>query len=272
MRSILPIECCSIHTLFSKHIIWTLIAISVVINGHLLAVQDFRVIERRIVGGNEFYLSQITKGVELYNNSQHRLSIVSENQSDYPVPQSGCGPTAMLSILMWYEDYGIIKSLNRDMTLRHYKLSLFREIDNHLMKQAGIKRTEKMGVRNLDIAVTMDFMFEARSRRNVRIHTELKPEPIRLRDFLRTTLNFRSGLLIVAPKDPHTGELMNTHATVVIHADKKGYITLGTWGQLYRGLLEERSDGQWFIPQDPNHMELKIRELILFIPFQPQEQ
>ena len=270
MRNILPIETCCIYTFFSKHNIGTLIAISVFIHGHLLAVQDFRVIERKILGGNEFYLSHMMKGVELYNDSQHRLRIVSENQSNYPVPQSGCGPAAMLSILMWYEDYGIIKSLNREMTLRHYKLSLFREIDNHLMRQAGVNRTENIGVRNLDIAVTMDFMFEARSRGNVRIHTEINPEPLKLRDFLRTTLNFRSGLLIVAPKDPQTDEFMNTHATVVIDADKKGYITLGTWGQLYRGLLEERSDGQWFIPQDPNQMELKIRELILFIPFQPE--
>ena len=59
------------------------------------------------------------------------------------------------------------------------------------------------------------------------------------------------------------------HATVIIQADKKGYITLGTWGQRYHGVLEERSDGQWFIPKDPNQMELKVIRLVRFIPFQP---
>ena len=257
-------------SLFSTHVIKALIAIFFIINGNLLAAQSFKVIERRVVGEKAFYLNRIMEGVELYNNSSHRLSINSENQHNYPIPKSGCGPTSLLSLLIWYENYGIIKSLYRDADLRNYKLNLFREIDNHLLVQAGVSRTENIGVRNLDIAVTMDFMFEVRSKGNVRIHAEIKPEPLKPGDFLRTVLNFRSGLLIVRPKDPETGELMAHHATVIINADKEGYITLGTWGQLYHGLLEERPDGQWFVPQDPNHLELKISELILFVPFQPQ--
>lgn len=258
-------------SLFSIHGVKALIAISFIINSNLLAVQSFRVIERKVVGGEVFYLSRIMQGVELYNNSSHRLSINSENQNNYPIPKSGCGPTSLLSLLIWYENYGIIKSLYRETDLRNYKLNLFREIDNHLLVQAGVNRTENIGVRNLDIAVTMDFMFEVRSKGNARIHAEVKTGPLKLRDFLRTVLNFRSGLLIVRPKNPQTGELMAYHSTVIINADKKGYITLGTWGQRYHGLLEERSDGQWFVPQNPNHLELKISQLIRFIPFQPQE-
>jgi hypothetical protein len=256
--------------LFSRHGFWALIAIPIIINSHLLAVQEFKVIERRVVGEKAFYLQRTVKGVELYNDSPHRLNIISENQNHYPVPQSGCGPAAMLSILIWYEDYGIIKSLYRDADLRQYKLNLFREIDHHLMRQAGVSRTENIGVNNLEIAVVMDFMFRVRSKCNVRIHTEVKSEPLKPRDFLRTVRNFRSGFLIVRPKDRQTGELQGSHATVVIHADKEGYITLGTWGQLYHGLLKERSDGQWFIPEDSNHQELKVSELVRFVPFHPK--
>lgn len=256
--------------LFSTHGVKSLIAIFFITNSNLLAVQSFRVIERRVVGEETFYLSLVMKGVELYNNSSHRLGIHSENQNNYPIPKSGCGPTSMLSLLIWYENYGIIKSLYRDTDLRNYKLNLFREIDNHLVVQAGVSRTENIGVRNLDIAVTMDFMFEVRSKGDVRIHAETKTEPLKLEDFLRTALNFRSGLLIVRPKNPQTGELMAHHAVVIIDADKEGHITLGTWGQRYHGLLEERPDGQWFVPQDPNHLKLKVKELILFIPFQPE--
>ncbi len=252
----------------SVHRIKVLFAIFLIINSNLLALQ-FKVVERRIVGEEAFYLTRIVEGVELYNDSPHRLKIKSENQSNYPIPKSGCGPTSMLSILMWYENYGIIKSLYRDTDLRSYKLNLFREIDNHLFRQAGVNGGEHVGVTLLDTAVTMDFMFEMRSKGTTRIHTEFKPGPLKTRDFLRTTLNFRSGLLIVRPKDLQTGELGNLHATVIIEADERGRITLGTWGQLYCGLLEERPGGQWFVPQDPSHMELKIRELILFMPFQP---
>ena len=257
-------------SLFNIRSLAALIAIPTIIGGHLLAVQEFRVVERKVVGGESFYLQRIVEGLELYNDSPHRLRIISENQFNYPIPQSGCGPTAMLSILMWYEDYGIIKSLYRDADQRHYKLNLFREIDNHLLRQAGASRTENIGVNELEIAVTMDFMFRMRSKDNVRIHTEVRNAPLNSIDFLRAVRNFRSGFLLVIPKDPQTGELMGYHATVIIQADEEGYITLGTWGQRYHGLLEERLDGQWFIPQDPDHMELKVMRLIRFIPFQPE--
>lgn len=249
----------------------TFIAISFVVNAHLLAVQKFKVIEPRIIGGEAFYLWRIVEGTELYNDSQHRLSITSENQHNYPIPQSGCGPTAMLSILMWYEDYGILKALYRDASLRQYKLNLFREIDNHLRWQAGVNRTKNTGVDNSDVAVTMDFIFKMRTKGDVRIHTEVKSQPVRVRDLLRAIRNFRSGFLIVTPKNPKNGELMNQHATVIIQADKEGNITLGTWGQLYHGSLEERPDGQWFIPKDSSHLELKVQELIFFTPFQPKK-
>ena len=248
------------------------IAIFLLTNGHLLAVLEFKVFERRVVDGKAFYTQRLLEGVELYNDSPHRLGITSENQNNYPVPQSGCGPTAMLSILIWYENYGIIKALYRDASLQQYKLNLFREIDNHLMWQAGVNRTEKIGVNYLDIAVTMDFMFKVRSKGKVRIQTEIKSEPFQTEDFLRTMRNFRSGFLIVSPQDPKTGKLMNRHATVIIKADQKGYVTLGTWGQRYHGLLKKRSDGQWFIPHDPNHMKLKVHELLRFTPFQIEGQ
>lgn len=233
-----------------------------------MAAQKFILVERKAVGKKAFYLRKIVEGVELYNNSIHRLDIVSENQNNYPVPQSGCGPTAMLSILMWYENYGIIKSFHRDKDLREYKLSLFREIDNHLLWQAGVNRTENSGVNILDIAVVMDYMFKSRSKDGLRIHTEVKNEPLKTEDFLRTMRYFRSGILIGMPKDPETGELASPHAMVVMEADKGGCITLGTWGQHYHGFLRARADGQWFIPLNSSQLELKVSRLIRFIPFQ----
>jgi hypothetical protein len=244
---------------------------STVIAGRTPVERDFQVVERGIhkeSGQMMFYLRTL-RGSERANNSLNRLSILTENQQDYPTPESGCGPTAMLNILIWYEKYGLIEPYSREADLRLYKLKLFQDIDRRLRKQSGVIRTEESGINNMDAAMVMDAIVRERSEGAVRIHTDAIVAPLKLSDFLDSMQNFRSGYLIVAPKNRDTGELLNDHAVVVIRADRAGYITLATWGQLYRGLLKTRPDGQWFIPQDPTHMELKIHGLTRFIPFRP---
>ena len=203
------------------------------------------------------------------NYGLNRLSMLSEDQANYPIPESACGPTAMLNILIWYEKFGLIPPLYRDADLRHYKLNLFSEIDRRLIQQSGTIRTENAGVKNLDTAIVMDSIVKTRTKGALRIHTDVIAAPLKLADFLETTKNFRTGYLVVTPKSPETGELLNDHAVVVIRTDRAGYITLATWGQRYHGLLKKRTDGQWFIPQNPKHMELKVKGLTRFIPFKP---
>lgn len=215
-----------------------------------------------------FYLQPLL-GVECSNNSLNRLSMLSENQANYPLPESGCGPTAMLNILIWYEKYGLITPYSREADSARYKYNLFQEIDRRLTNQAGMIRTEDSGVNNMHTAMVMDAFVQEQSEGTVRIHTDAIAAPIDLNQLLNTMQNFRSGYLIVAPKVRSTGQLLADHAAVVIRVDRAGYLTLATWGQLYRGLIKSRPDGQWFIPQDPDHMELKIRGLTCFIPFRP---
>lgn len=244
---------------------------SIAIGGKTTVERNFQVVERGIhkeSGQMMFYLRTL-RGTERTNNSLNRLSILSENQHDYPDPESGCAPTAMLNILIWYEKYGLIKPYSREADLERYKFKLFQDIDRQLTRQSGMIRTEENGVNNMDAAMVMDAIVRERSEGAVRIHTDAVTAPLKLSDFLDSMQNFRSGYLIVAPKDRDTGELLNDHAVVVIRADRAGYITLATWGQLYRGLLKTRPDGQWFIPQDPAHMELKVHGLTRFIPFRP---
>lgn len=203
------------------------------------------------------------------NPALNRLSMLAEDQANYSVPESACGPTAMLNILIWYEKFGLIPPLFRDADPSNYKLKLFREIDDRLIQQSGYIRTEELGVNYMDTAVVMDSIIEERTDGKLRIHTDFLEEPLTLNDFLETTKNFRTGYLLVNPKDAITGKLLEGHAVVVIRADRAGYITLATWGQHYHGLIRKRPDGQWFIPQDNSHLELKIRGLIRFIPFEP---
>ena len=249
-----------------------LLATSSIALGRQATVErDFQVVERgthKENGQTMFYLRTL-QGKERTNNSLNRLSMLSEDQHNYPAPESGCAPTAMLNILIWYEKYGLIEPHYRDADPRHYKFKLFREIDRRLNQQAGKVRTEESGVNNMDAAMIMDAMVSERSEGVIRIHTDTIEAPLKLSDLLDSMQNFRSGYLIVSPKDRNTGKMLSDHAVTVIRADRAGYITLATWGKLYRGLLKTRTDGQWFIPQDPTHMELKVHGLTRIIPFRP---
>ena len=244
---------------------------SIAIGGRTPAERDFQIVEReksKETGEFQFYLRTL-RGTERTNNSMNRLSMPSEDQGKYPTPQSGCGPTAMLNILVWYEKYGLIEPSFRDANTENYKFKLFREIDSRLTKQAGSVRTEENGVSDMDTAIVMDAIVRENSKNEVRIHTDSLEAPLKLNDLIDTMQNFRSGYLIVTPKSRNTGKLLDSHAATLIRADRSGYITLATWGELYRGLLKKRPDGQWFIPQDPTHMELKVQGMTRFIPFRP---
>ncbi|CAA6676365.1 MULTISPECIES: hypothetical protein [unclassified Lentimonas] len=244
---------------------------SIAIAGRAPAERDFKIVEReqnKDTGTFQFYRRTL-RGTERTNNSMNRLSMLSEDQGKYPTPQSACGPTAMLNILVWYEKYGLIQPSFRDANTENYKFKLFREIDSRLSKQTGSVRTEENGVSDLDTAMVMDAIVRENSKNEVRIHTDIIKAPLKLNDLIDTMQNFRSGYLIVTPKSHSTGKMLNDHAATLIRADRSGYITLATWGQLYRGLLKKRPDGQWFIPQDPTHMELKVQAMMRFIPFRP---
>ena len=206
------------------------------------------------------------------NPALNRLSMLSENQLNYPTPETGCGPTALLNILIWYEKFGLIPPRYRDADPRVYKLKLFRDIDHRLAFQSGITRTEMMGTRGMDIAIIIDQIVNERTEGQIRIHTDIIEAPLKLKDLLATTKNFRSGYLTVAvPRELVGSGSTNLHAAVIIRTDREGYVTLGTWGEIYRGLLKERNGEQWFIPQNKNHMKLKVVELMRFIPYRPVE-
>jgi len=236
------------------------------------AVSEFQTIVCWKDSGKTEYLALKVNGTERMNPGLNRLSMLSENQANYATPESACGPTALLNIIVWYEKFGLLPPLYRDANTQQYKLKLFREIDRRLSQQAAIIRTEEIGVSSLDIAIVIDSIVSERTQGALRIHTDIINAPLSLTECLETTKNFRSGYLIVTPKDPTGDKPLNEHAAVIIRTDRAGYITLATWGQHYHGLLKKRADGQWFIPQNSNHMELKVKGLVRFIPYNPLSQ
>ena len=215
------------------------------------------------------YFEHWIPGAECRNNSLNRLSLLSENQNDYPIPSSGCGPTALLNIMVWYEKYGLIPPFYREANPQYYKQSLFREIDDRLNKHSRRPRNDINGTNTLSIAVIIDEMIREQSKGRIRVHMDYMKAPLKLDDFLDSMPNFRAGYLVVQPYEADGTKAGAQHAATFIRADRSGYITLATWGEIYRGLLKKRAGRQRFIPQDPEHRELEIIALFRFTPFKP---
>lgn len=233
-------------------------------------VREFSTIASKKDGGTIKYFRKTVSGTERMNPALNRISMLSENQLYYPTPETGCGPTALLNILVWYEKFGLIPPHYRDANPRVYKLKLFRNIDQRLAKQSGMTRTDMIGTRSIDVAITMDQIVNERTKGEIRIHTDIIEAPLKLSDCLETTKNFRSGFLkVTLPEEMVGNGSINLHAAVIIRTDRAGYITLATWGEIYHGLLRERNGEQWFIPQNPDHMKLKVVELMRFVPYRP---
>lgn len=227
----------------------------------------FRIVIPDPAGTDQVFTQQML-GNERKNNSLNRLSLISESQNEFPQPESGCGPIALLNILVWYEKYGLIEPLFRDSNSKRYKRRLFAEIDRRIFEKSGLQRNDTAGSRSQDIAMVLDDIVNEQSDGKLRIHTDYYPTPLRLANMLDTMPNFRTGYVLGYPQDTN-GKPSALHAMTLIRADRAGYVTLATWGEKYRGLLRMRDGEQWFIPQNPEQVEIRIVGMIRFIPFQP---
>ena len=209
-------------------------------------------------------------GSEIPLKIEARRYFLSENQSDYPEPESGCGPTALLNLYIWYSKFGLLKESIRHSNPVTYKRLKFEEIDRKLLNIQRASRTRKGGTNTLAAIVAMDELVQEFTRGPTRLHFEIKQPPLDTRDFIKLSRNYRVGILSVQPKDRGTGRLMGNHAVLCIRGDTAGMISLANWGDFSHGSLVSRPDGQWFVPQDPSQHELRINNLTTLIPFVPR--
>ncbi|WP_269525148.1 hypothetical protein [Coraliomargarita parva] len=215
------------------------------------------------------YYRKGMEGVELPSKGDHRRYIISENQADYPEPESACGPTALLNLYIWYTKFGLIEENIRHSDEQRYKLLKFEEIDQHLLELQRMTRSHKGGTNSLEQVVTLDELVQAHSPQGIRIHFEIKDPPLTNHDFLKVSRNYRAGFLYVRPEDPKSGQLLDYHVVLIVRADTSGTLTLANWGKFQHGRLSNRQDGQWFIPSEPDYAPLRIESLTTIIPFTP---
>ena len=211
-------------------------------------------------------------GAEIPLRGDARRHFISENQADYPEPESGCGPTALLNLYIWYSKFGLLDESIRHADSQRYKELKFEQIDRRILDIQKESRTKRGGTNTLASIVAIDALVQEYGRRPTRLHFEIKKPPLSAKDFVELSRNYRAGILSVRPRHPATGELMSQHAVLCIRGDSSGMITLANWGEFVHGRLANRDDGQWFIPRNGSRKELKIKNLTTLIPFTPEER
>lgn len=208
-------------------------------------------------------------GEECSNRQDARRYFLSENQANYPDPESGCGPTALLNLYIWYSKFGLLNESIRNADSETYKQLKFREIDQKILEIQKQNHRRDTGTNTMEQILAMDALIQENSQPSLRLHFEIKKPPLQLKDFLNLSRDYRVGLMSVRPLSPQTRRLMAYHTVLVIRGDTSGQITIANWGEFSHGRLIDKPDGQWFIPSDSSQHALKIVNLTTLIPFKP---
>jgi len=198
-----------------------------------------------------------------------RPYFISEDQANYPQPESACGPIALLNLYIWYTKFGLLNESVRHADTASYKQLKFKEIDQKILDIQKQSSRRSSGTHTLEQVVAMDELLQSHSTPSLRLHFEQKQPPLEQTDFLNLSSDYRAGLMAVTPKHPKTGALMEPHTVLVIRADRNGGITIANWGDFSHGRLITRSNEQWFVPNDSTQHSLRILNLTTLIPFTP---
>lgn len=208
-------------------------------------------------------------GVECTIPYVERGAILSENQIHYRAASSGCGPTAILDWLIWYQNFGLVPRSTQHSDLETYKRITFDLIDRKIAELRGRYRSDFDGPNTSEIIVVFDELISELSQGRIRLDCEITNAPLSLHDLLNQTRNYRAGILIVQVFDPLAPPYGGNHAVAVVRTDTEGRTSIATWGQYQHGRLITKPDGQWFACEDGSRPTMKVQSLLTFIPFRP---
>lgn len=208
-------------------------------------------------------------GTEPTHHSAIRGHFVSENQQDYPQPEGGCGPTALLNLYIWYKKFGLLPEPQAHADPRRYKLLKFEQIDRSIRRIQGDPALREEGTNSLEQMIALDEIVRTESAGQLRIHAEFKSPPLQTQDFLALNRHYRAGILSLQIKDPKSLAMLGYHAALVVRCDRTGKITLANWGGFSHGRLVKRNAQQWFVPDDTEQHEFLVLQLTSIIPFIP---
>ena len=211
-------------------------------------------------------------GEECTNPFLDRGIILSEDQSRYPEPASGCGPTAILNWLIWYQNTGLIPRSTRDSDENEYKIVTLRLIDQKICALKGHLRTAKDGANTTETIVVFDALMRELSKGQIRMDARVKAAPLAYQDLQEQSRGYRAGILVVQLFDTRNPPTGGFHAVAVVRTDARGTVSLANWGTYEIGRLVNKPDGQWFVPDDGEPPTMRLVQLITLVPFRPKSR
>lgn len=235
----------------------------------------FTVLEASATGdGTVRFRPYRMRGEELpRGNAGARRRVPSMNQDDFPEPESGCGPTAVLNWVLWMQDQNLLRKPSRAAPERERAKDGFLRIEREIFGLRGKNRSASRGASNApEIISAMDRMAHELSDGEVRMAYRQFEAPLRVADLLEFTSGYRSGILIVRVVDDlEKGTFGEYHAVSLVAGDTSGHLMINNWGEQVYGALRHRPDGQYFYSSTNDHPPLKVEMALCFIPFRPTD-
>jgi len=221
--------------------------------------------------GNPAYISVGRNGTERLLPLADRGWIISEHQSDYRAPETGCGVTAVLDWFVWYQAIGLVPKYSRDADFGTFKRKCFDLIDRDIRLLRGRNRTVKDPANTNELIVAFDDIVSRLSEGRLRLGFSISQSPLGLKTILEQTHGVRAGILVVQVFDGKAPRQNwgSFHAVVLVRTDSTGRVSIGNWGKYEHGRLVSRTDGQWFVPENGAAPIFRVGSLITLIPFSP---
>lgn len=206
--------------------------------------------------------------------AEARRHVPAMNQRDFPEPESGCGPTAVLNWMLWMQDQHLLGTPRETHGLEARALAGFQRIEEEIRRLRGTEAGGSRGGSNeFEIISAMDRLAYQLSSGDVRMAYRRFHAPLKMAEVLEFTTGYRSGILIGrVVEDRATGQLGEYHALNLVAGDRSGYLMVNNWGERVYGALRTEPDGQYFYASTADHPPIKVERALCFVPFRPATQ
>lgn len=200
-----------------------------------------------------------------------RRQVPALRQEDFPEPETGCGPAAMLNWLLWLEAQRALR-FPREWTTAATPRQLYEAIETTL---AEIRRESTPGkrgpMRTDELVAVMDRLVREYSDGALRLAPEVFEAPVKISDLITFNRGYRCGFLVGEVLDDEASDQSTlSHVVSLVAADRQGGVMLNNWGARVYGHLRNEAGQQVFRARNADHPPMRIDCVIRLIPFSPE--
>lgn len=230
--------------------------------------QRWEAVEWRVKDGRgQFYRTTFSGEEVVLRRGDARRRVPAFHQKNFPEPESGCGPTAVLNWMLWMRELGCFGEAENGADSAVFARHIFWEIDREIREMRKEDLPSRNGSNRAQIAAAMDRLARDWSGGTVRMAVRAYETPLKMVDLLSFIRGQRAGILIgQVVENAQTGEAGDFHALNLVAVDRGGGLMVNNWGERVYGYLRTYPDGQYFYPENAEQAGLKIIEALCMVP------